>query len=295
MIDTEPTSINNENIVHWRNLLEKRKKTILEAGESYKRHAFQELGMEETGEISNIRLHAADLATNTQTIEVLESLSEQNVQRLQEIEDAIDRLNKGQYGKCLNCDTPISSKRLNAIPEAKFCIECEQDFEDNKNKFSSPYGPQASTQFIELNKELEALKTLTAESIMQANPITLQREEDLNTAINLMSDNNIRHLPVVDSDGNIQGIISDRDILSVVLKVKPWLLEEKIQNPYHQIHINVVMTKTPETVSPDTSLIDVCNLLLENKISCLPVVEGNHLIGIITEADFVKLIGQGLA
>ena len=51
-----------------------------------------------------------------------------------------------------------------------------------------------------------------------------------------------------------------------------------------------VMSKTPETISPDTKLNDAATILLENKISCLPVVEGNHLVGIITESDFVKFL-----
>jgi CBS domain-containing membrane protein len=48
------------------------------------------------------------------------------------------------------------------------------------------------------------------------------------------------------------------------------------------------MTTEPETVEPETSLSEAASLLLENKIGCLPVVEGMHLVGILTEADFVR-------
>ena len=48
------------------------------------------------------------------------------------------------------------------------------------------------------------------------------------------------------------------------------------------------MTTEPETVEPKLALVDAARLLLENKFGCLPVVEGIHLVGILTEADFVK-------
>jgi CBS domain-containing membrane protein len=48
------------------------------------------------------------------------------------------------------------------------------------------------------------------------------------------------------------------------------------------------MTPEPLTVEPDTPLTEAAATLLENKIGCLPVVEGSHLVGILTEADFVR-------
>ncbi len=293
-METVPMTLSNDESVRWRNLLEKRKRVILETDESLKRHAFKELGMDETGEISKIRSHPADLATDTQTVEVLESLSQRNVKSLLDVEDAIDRLDKGQYGNCLSCGEIIPPERLAVIPESRFCIECEQDYEEVKNKFASPNGPKSPMQITDLAKGFEALKQLTAADIMQSDPVSVNMTEDLNTAIGLLSDNNIRHLPVIDSKGDIQGIISDRDILNTVLQIKPWKTAEKTKNPYHEIRVTSVMTKTPETIQPDTNLMDVSSLLLENKISCLPVVDGNHLIGIVTEADFVKLVGQGI-
>lgn len=293
-MEATPTNLSSEEIVRWRGILEKRRHIIMDTDDSIKRHAFTELAGNETGEISKVRLHPADLATDTQTVEVLESLSQRNLKSLKDVDDAIERLEKGQFGKCLSCGEKIPNARLEIIPETRFCVECEQDFEEVKNRFASPETGKTVIQLTELTKAFEALKQLTATDIMQADPITVNITEDLNTAMSLLSDNNIRHLPVIDIKGDIQGIISDRDILNTVLQIKPWKTVEKMRNPYHEIGVVTIMTKTPETVQPDADLQEVSTILLENKISCLPVVDGNHLIGIITEADFVKLLGQGL-
>ena len=286
--------MSNEEMVHWRNLLEKRRQLILQTEETIKRQDLGDLSFEAVGELNKIKTHPADLATDTQEIEVLESLSEKNVKGLQEVEEAIDRLNRGEYGQCLSCNEPIAKKRLEALPEARYCIECEQDFEDQQKQFGPEHFPASTFQHIkEMSHSLEVLSQVRVADIMQRKPITLRLGEGLNQASALMLEHNIRHLPVVDPKGDIQGILSDRDILNAVLKKRPWKLIDKVENPWQEIKVSAIMTKVPESVSPDTTLREAGNLLLENKISCLPVVNGNRLVGIITEADYVKLVCQG--
>ncbi len=123
-------------------------------------------------------------------------------------------------------------------------------------------------------------------------PLSVKGDDSLELIIELLDENSFRHLPVVDSAGNIQGIISDRDVRSVVLRIRPLTDAEQIRTFWTRKKANSFMTKDPETVSPDTLLKDAGAILLENKISCLPVVEGTRLVGIITEADFVKLISE---
>lgn len=50
-------------------------------------------------------------------------------QRLREVEDALDKIQKGDFGKCKNCGKAISRERLDALPTAKYCLECENKFE----------------------------------------------------------------------------------------------------------------------------------------------------------------------
>ena len=162
----------------------------------------------------------------------------------------------------------------------------------SQSTFEHPQKKNVSLQ--ELSQILESIGQVWVSDVMQKNPITINQNENLDTATGLLSDNNFRHLPVINNDGDIQGIISDRDLLNAILRIPPGQLLDRIENPWNAAKVSSVMSKTPETVSPDTTLMEAGAILLENKISCLPVVEGDHLVGIITSSDFVRLVSQGL-
>lgn len=153
---------------------------------------------------------------------------------------------------------------------------------------------QGSPRVDKISKNLGALGEIWVGDVMKTNPICVNSKESIDVAAGLLSDNNIRHLPVVDSDGNLQGILSDRDLLGAVMKTRPWILQDRLDNSWTQHRVREFMTKTPETVTADVDLTEAGNRMLENKISCLPVVEGNRVVGIITESDFVRLICEGL-
>lgn len=162
----------------------------------------------------------------------------------------------------------------------------------SQSAFEHPQKKNVSLQ--ELSQILESIGQVWVSDVMQKNPITINQNENLDTATGLLSDNNFRHLPVINNDGDIQGIISDRDLLNAILRIPPGQLLDRIENPWNAAKVSSVMSKTPETVSPDTNLMEAGAILLENKISCLPVVEGDRLVGIITSSDFVRLVSQGL-
>ena len=161
-----------------------------------------------------------------------------------------------------------------------------------QSAFDQPRRKNLSVQ--ELGHVLESIGQVWVSDVMQKNPVTVGLNEDLDTATALLSDNNFRHLPVINRDGDIEGIVSDRDLLNAILRIPPGKILDRIENPWNTATVRSVMSKTPETVTPDTNLLEAGTILLENKISCLPVVEGNHLVGIITSSDFVRLVSQGL-
>jgi len=68
---------------------------------------------------------AADIASDYYERELAMGLSETERHRLQEVEDALERIENGSYGKCEICGGQISAPRLEALPFAKFCIECQ--------------------------------------------------------------------------------------------------------------------------------------------------------------------------
>ena len=67
----------------------------------------------------------ADMAANAYTKELLVSMSANDRQLLESIDGALERIEEGKYGKCVNCGQPIQEKRLEAVPWARLCLRCQ--------------------------------------------------------------------------------------------------------------------------------------------------------------------------
>lgn len=67
---------------------------------------------------------SAEVATQRENDEVLDALDDQGHRELQEINDALRRMERGEYGTCRECGEPIDPKRLEAVPTATLCIDC---------------------------------------------------------------------------------------------------------------------------------------------------------------------------
>jgi CBS domain-containing protein len=130
----------------------------------------------------------------------------------------------------------------------------------------------------------------TAGQWMTTPPITASPAMVLPQARQLMRERRIRRLPVVDAEGALLGIITERDIIRVS---DSHVTDVRDYNLYHRIAdlpIGDIMTHEVVTVSPDTPIIEVAQLLLERRIGGVPVVESGRVVGVITESDLFRLI-----
>jgi RNA polymerase-binding transcription factor DksA len=91
--------------------------------------ALRTAGGEASGGLSNAPLHPADLGSDTFEQEVSLSLLQNENQQLGEIVAALRRLDDGTFGRCEECEQPISMERLQAAPYARLCIECARNAE----------------------------------------------------------------------------------------------------------------------------------------------------------------------
>ena len=137
------------------------------------------------------------------------------------------------------------------------------------------------------------MSILTASDLMTATVHTVSRRDSLAKAYDLMGDGKIRHLPVVDSNGDIEGLLSQRDMLRHALAGLTELPPSRIRDFLRNRRVEEVMVTGVETADPDEDIQSVAERIFENKFGCLPVVEGVHLVGIITEADFVRYVAEG--
>ncbi|MBI1738599.1 MAG: CBS domain-containing protein [Acidobacteria bacterium] len=125
--------------------------------------------------------------------------------------------------------------------------------------------------------------------IMNTNLTTLPRESSLLDAAITMRRSSVRHLPVLEAE-RLVGIITERD----VQRCAPSLLSPITQEEYNAIFENTpierVMFRNPITVAPDTPIRDAVLLMLDRKVGCLPVVEGERLVGMLTRSDLMNVL-----
>jgi CBS domain-containing protein len=98
---------------------------------------------------------------------------------------------------------------------------------------------------------------------------------------------------LIDADGDLAGLVSHRDLLrsALIEQTDTDTLVERLT--LEQIKVREVMTDHVVNSAPDDDLRDAATLMVENKFGCLPVTEGEQLGGILTEADFVRVMAHG--
>ena len=137
------------------------------------------------------------------------------------------------------------------------------------------------------------MKELKVRDVMTSDPTTLKRNDKLTLADDIMRLGRIRHLPVVDDDGQLLvGILSQRDLFRNALAKALGYGGHAQHQLLDTLSVKEVMTSDVLTTSPDTSLVESARVMAERKIGCLPVVENGRLVGILTEGDFVALIAH---
>lgn len=137
------------------------------------------------------------------------------------------------------------------------------------------------------------MKKTQVKDIMSSPVEVLQVGDSLDLAQHLMKAGRIRHLPVIDGDERLIGLVTHRKILSA------WVSHgdprrERPQEIARQIPIDMLMETDVVTTRPDASAAEAARVIEERKLGCLPVVAGGKLAGIVTEADFVRFARKQL-
>ena len=119
---------------------------------------------------------------------------------------------------------------------------------------------------------------------MTPNPITATPEMGILDALKLMQEHKVRRLPVLDK-GKLVGIVVESQLLRIAPSPATTLSVFEMNYLLAKMRIKDVMTPNPVTVTPDTLIEEAAVLMRENVVSGLPVLDGNKLIGIITETN----------
>lgn len=122
---------------------------------------------------------------------------------------------------------------------------------------------------------------MLVEEIMKTNVVTLFPDNTIADAISLMREKKIRHLPIVNQQNQLVGLVTDRDIKEAA----PSILEEAERKDIMEKPLESIMKTDIITGHPLDFVEEVTALFYEHKIGCLPIMKDNRLVGIITETD----------
>lgn len=145
----------------------------------------------------------------------------------------------------------------------------------------------------QIRKEIKTLKNELVKKWMTPNVVFIAPDTKLPEAHRLMSEKNIRRLPVVQNGQLLVGIVTRSDVRgaepSGATSLSIWEVSYLLAN----LKIEGIMTRNPVTVSSETTIREAARIMMEKKIGGLPVVDDTgRLAGIITESDIFRLVVQ---
>ncbi len=134
---------------------------------------------------------------------------------------------------------------------------------------------------------------LQVRDVMSREVHTVKRNDELAIADALMNQERVRHLPVLDEDGEVCAVVSQRDLFRGALLRALGYGSRAEELMLKQVAVKEAMSAEIQTTTPDTPVADAARVMIERKIGCLPVIENGRLVGIVTETDFVRLVAEG--
>ena len=123
--------------------------------------------------------------------------------------------------------------------------------------------------------------------MIRRNPVTISPDASFSEARSIIHRRGIRHLPVVDNDHRVVGIVTDADIRKAAPSDATTLSIYELNYLLDNLKVSAFMTPKDKliTITPDTLIEEAVQLMRDHKIGCLPVLEGENLYGIFTETD----------
>ena len=134
------------------------------------------------------------------------------------------------------------------------------------------------------------VSTPLVRDFMSTQLVTLAEDETISLAEQLMQAIRIRHLPVLAPGDRLVGLVSDRDLMRAAASSIARLTEEDDRAFKRSISVGEIMTRDVYVVTPETTVLEASKQMRARKIGCLPVVEDDDLVGLVTETDLIDVL-----
>ncbi len=120
--------------------------------------------------------------------------------------------------------------------------------------------------------------------------LTITADVPVQEALAMMRRDKVRRYPVVDKKGKLIGIVTDTDLMNAKPSEATTLSVWEVNYLLSKITVERVMTKKVITICTDCTIEEAARIMADNKIGGLPVMDGDKLVGIITETDLFKIL-----
>jgi acetoin utilization protein AcuB len=123
---------------------------------------------------------------------------------------------------------------------------------------------------------------------MTKDPVTLRQDDLLRQAVEVVMVRRIRHIPVLDDEGSLVGIVTDRDVQGTLPSPLSAAAPEEYEALLETTPLARIMTRNVITIGPDDLAAEAVETLLADRIDGLPVIENDRLVGIFTVRDALR-------
>ena len=131
-----------------------------------------------------------------------------------------------------------------------------------------------------------------AQQIMSSPVVTVEFDVPLKKAFNTMQEHCIRHLPVVNSQGALVGVLSDRDLREIIMLFDQNSEDEEDYWVPGGIAVGQVIARDPVTISPGANVREAVRVMKEGRLRCIPVLSTGRLVGIVTSTDLLDALSS---
>lgn len=128
---------------------------------------------------------------------------------------------------------------------------------------------------------------MNVRSLMQTEVVSLSVDDQLDIADDIMRLGLVRHLPILDGE-KLAGIVSHRDLVRAGMSSVLGLDYQSDRDWLQKISVRDVMSTSVRTVHPDQPLRAAVDVMVEHKVGCVPVVEDERLVGLLSETDCLR-------
>jgi len=121
----------------------------------------------------------------------------------------------------------------------------------------------------------------------------VKMDTTVDDALRLCVERRIRHLPVVDEENRLSGLVTERDMRTFLSSRIGTNTENKSDGKGLKRPVHLVMIRNPVTATPEISLSEAALQMLTRRVGCLPVIDTElHVVGIVTASDFLKYLAN---